>query len=123
MDGRAMATFLQRYRNPVVTTVILCIIAAGLFVLIVPNFVMCGGPRVRKLSQRNACINNLRQIDGAKEQWALEHKKQPGDLIVPAEIVQYIKGGAPQCPAGGTYRYRKIDDTPLCSIKDHTIEQ
>jgi hypothetical protein len=118
-----MTSFLQRYRNPVVTTVILSIIAVGGFLLIVPNFVACGGPRVRKISQRNACINNLRQIDGAKEQWALEHKKQSGDLIVPAEIDQYIKGGGPTCPAGGTYRYRKIDDTPTCSIKEHSIEQ
>jgi len=33
----------------------------------IPNFV-----RARKTSQTNACINNLRQIDGAKQQWALD---------------------------------------------------
>ena len=40
----------------------------------IPNFV-----RARQTSQTNACINNLRQIDGAKQQWALENGKQQGD--------------------------------------------
>src|SRR5215831_18946939 len=41
----------------------------------IPNFV-----RARQTSQTNACINNLRQIDGAKQQWALENGKQATDL-------------------------------------------
>src|SRR5438477_12065760 len=40
----------------------------------IPNFV-----RARTTSQRNACINNLRQIDGAKQQWALENHKTSTD--------------------------------------------
>ena len=40
----------------------------------IPNFV-----RARQTSQTNACINNLRQIDGAKQQWALENGKQAAD--------------------------------------------
>ena len=39
----------------------------------IPNFV-----KARTTAQKNACINNLRQIDGAKEQWALETKQAPG---------------------------------------------
>ena len=35
----------------------------------IPNFV-----RARTKSQQNACINNLRQISGAVQQWALENK-------------------------------------------------
>ena len=38
----------------------------------IPNFV-----RARTQSQKNACINNLRQIDGAVQQWALEKKARP----------------------------------------------
>jgi hypothetical protein len=74
------------------------------------------------MAQRHACINNLRQIDGAKEQWACEHKKEAGDLIVPAEVDQYIAHGHPNCPTGATYRYGKLGDAPLCSVKGHTIE-
>ena len=36
----------------------------------IPNFV-----KARQTAQKNACINNLRQIDGAKKQWALDNKK------------------------------------------------
>ncbi len=37
----------------------------------------------------NACINNLRQIDGAKQQWALENRKTVGSLPTAAELAQY----------------------------------
>src|SRR5438270_14073890 len=40
----------------------------------IPNFV-----KARTTSQQNACINNLRQYDGAVQQWALENKKQSSD--------------------------------------------
>ena len=40
----------------------------------IPSFV-----KARNTSQQNACINNLRQIDGAKEQWAMAAKKSDGD--------------------------------------------
>ena len=76
----------------------------------IPNFV-----KARATSQANACINNLRQIDGAKEQWALEAKKNTGDAIVSASINSYIKGGAPTEPAGGTYTYAAIGTNPSCS--------
>src|SRR5688500_1271092 len=68
----------------------------------IPNFV-----KARTTAQKNACINNLRQIDGAKEQWALEEKKAAGATVGAAEqtlINKYIKGEAtPKCPAGGSY--------------------
>src|SRR5260221_13428106 len=82
----------------------------------IPNFV-----RARTTAQKNACINNLRQIDGAKEQWALEKKKSAGSASVDTEINDYIKGGAPKCPAGGTYTYNPVDTSPACSIDGHSI--
>ena len=82
----------------------------------IPNFV-----KARGTAQTNACINNLRQIDGAKEQWALEKKKSSGSSSVDTEIEAYIKGGAPKCPAGGTYTYGAVDTSPSCSITGHSI--
>jgi hypothetical protein len=70
---------------------------------------------------RNACVNNLRQIDGAKEQWALEKKIAAGELCMPNEVDAYIKGGRPTCPMGGTYIYGKVDDPPRCSIQGHSL--
>jgi prepilin-type N-terminal cleavage/methylation domain-containing protein len=63
----------------------------------IPNFV-----KARTTAQKNACINNLRQIDGAKEQWALENRKGAADAVTSADVIPYIKGGATlKCPAGG----------------------
>src|ERR1041385_6360730 len=65
----------------------------------IPNFV-----KARGTAQRNACIHNLRQIDGAKEQWALENKKKQNDACTSNDIDSYIKGGTPTvCPGGGNY--------------------
>src|SRR5688500_11084127 len=82
----------------------------------IPNFI-----KARKTAQKNACIENLRQIDGAKEQWALENKKSSGSAIVEAEVNVYIKAGAPTCPGGGTYTYGAIDTNPACSTAGHTL--
>jgi prepilin-type N-terminal cleavage/methylation domain-containing protein len=62
----------------------------------IPNFV-----RARTQSQKNACINNLRQIDGAVQQWALENKKAAGASAITADVIPYLKSQV-VCPAGGT---------------------
>src|SRR5438445_10853772 len=77
----------------------------------IPNFV-----KARGTAQKNACINNLRQIDGAKEQWALENKKSSGATTDNTAVNTYIKGGAPSCPGGGTYTYANVDSSPTCSL-------
>jgi prepilin-type N-terminal cleavage/methylation domain-containing protein len=78
----------------------------------IPNFV-----KARGTAQKNACINNLRQIDGAKEQWALENKKSAGSAISDTTVIDaYIKGGAPACPGGGSYTYGNVDANPTCSL-------
>ncbi len=83
----------------------------------IPNFV-----KARGTAQKNACINNLRQIDGAKEQWALENKKSAGTTTVDADVNAYIKGNAtPKCPGGGIYAYANVDSSPTCTIPLHTL--
>jgi prepilin-type N-terminal cleavage/methylation domain-containing protein len=80
----------------------------------IPNFV-----KARKRAQCNACINNLRQIDGAKEQWALENKKSETSTTVGSEeaINNYMKK-TPVCPASGTYVIGAISTDPTCTITD-----
>src|SRR5438445_13329061 len=55
----------------------------------------------RTTSQQNACINNLRQIDGAIQQWALENKKDSSATVAYTDISGYLKN-AVTCPSGGT---------------------
>ncbi|HEX3890462.1 MAG TPA: hypothetical protein VHX90_06380, partial [Verrucomicrobiae bacterium] len=80
-------------------------------------------------SQRNACINNLRQIDAAKNQWALENGKTNGTAVTEDDIKPYIKLGAnessangfPTCPSGGTYTIGKVGEKPTCSTAGHFL--
>jgi prepilin-type N-terminal cleavage/methylation domain-containing protein len=86
----------------------------------IPNFV-----RARNTSQTNACINNLRQMDSAVQQWALESGQSDTGTTSgnEAAINDYIKGGAlPVCPAGGTVAYgTTVVDPPTCSVAGHAL--
>ena len=82
----------------------------------IPNFV-----KARATSQANACINNMRQIDGAAQQWALERGQRTGTNInFPTDLTPYIKlnsaSSIPPCPAGGSYTDAKVGDSPTCSL-------
>jgi prepilin-type N-terminal cleavage/methylation domain-containing protein len=82
----------------------------------IPNFV-----KARATSQANACINNLRQIDAAANQFALEQHKSTGSTInFPGDLTPYIKLNAnsslPPCPANGTYSDASVGSTPACSL-------
>src|SRR2546421_3867176 len=61
----------------------------------IPNFV-----RARTQSQMNACINNLRQVDGAVQQWALENKQAASATVAFTDIQSYLKSSV-TCPSAG----------------------
>jgi chromosome segregation ATPase len=73
-------------------------------------------------AQRNTCINNLRQIDAAKQQWALENSKTDEAVPVTLELLPYLKGNVfPVCPGGGTYTINAVGVPPTCSIPGHVL--
>jgi hypothetical protein len=73
-------------------------------------------------AQRNTCINNLRQIDAAKNQWALENNKTAADLPTLNDITPYLKDGIfPACPAGGLYSINAVGEVPTCSVPGHVL--
>jgi prepilin-type N-terminal cleavage/methylation domain-containing protein len=76
----------------------------------IPSFV-----KARQTSQQNACINNLRQIDSGKEQWALAASIAEGTASINADVDEYMKK-TPVCPAGGDYTYGNIGVDPVCSL-------
>lgn len=76
----------------------------------IPSFV-----RARQTSQTNACLNNLRQIDGAKDQWAIEvgvatGTPTMGDLVGTANFIKKT----PVCPVNGAYTIGALGADPTC---------
>jgi len=69
-------------------------------------------------SASSVCIGHLREIDAAKQQWALENKKTANDVPTWDDIIPYLGRGAqiPRCPQGGTYKIGRVGDPPTCSI-------
>jgi hypothetical protein len=79
-------------------------------------------PQTPEQQQINVCINNLRLIDGAKQQWALEQQKPAGALLTAADLAPYLKTNTlPTCPAGGVYTLNPVGFSPLCNIPGHTL--
>lgn len=71
----------------------------------------------------NTCINNLRQIQGAKQQWALENNKAADAVPTPPEIVGYLPNQQiPQCPGGGRYTLNAVGVAPTCSLPGHVLQ-
>jgi prepilin-type N-terminal cleavage/methylation domain-containing protein len=92
----------------------------------IPNFV-----RARQTSQKNACINNLRQLDGAIQQYALENNVAAGGTVTLDNVAPYLgRGdvtagtqldGIVYCPAAGTdkvfansYAVTTTSEPPTC---------
>ena len=91
----------------------------------IPNFV-----RARTTSQQNACISNLRIIDAAKGQWALEQHKQNSDVPAGTDIQPYMGRGSagelPVCPNDSSqtfatsYTPGSVGIKPVCNIMPTT---
>jgi prepilin-type N-terminal cleavage/methylation domain-containing protein len=93
-------------------------------VMIIGILLAIAVPSMFNASERaraNACRANLRQIQSAKEQWALVNR-HPG-TVTPGwgHLVPQFLQRVPECPSGGTYTIHNIRTRPTCSIGgDHT---
>jgi competence protein ComGC len=81
----------------------------------VPNFV-----KARNMAQQNACIANLRQLQGAVEMWALENKKTEDSGVTMQNLNPYLKQSL-TCPSGGTYQLSTVGEKPTCTVPGHVL--
>ena len=87
----------------------------------IPNLV-----HARTSSQQNACINNLRQVDGAKQNWALDNKVAPTAVPQDTDIQGYlgrgVNGSLPFCPVDPalgfdtSYSVNNLSQAPTCKL-------
>ena len=95
---------LRKAGFTLVEIMIVVAIIGLLAAIAIPNFI-----KARATSQANACVNNLRQIDGGEQQWALENHQvstaapTPIANLVSGGYVRTPGGGKPSCPANGGY--------------------
>ena len=101
-----------------VEIMIVVAIIALLSVISLPSFQHC-----RRDVRRDMCINNLRLIDHAKNQWATTHNKKTGETVDEADILPYVHTEKRLvCPCGGTYTFGPIGASPTCSYGgDHVL--
>jgi hypothetical protein len=113
-DGLALAGLIMGYITLALAVVIIPMLAA----IAIPNFIAA-----RDTARKNVCITHLRQIEMAKQQWALENHKSGSDVPTPEDLDRYINGGfnSLHCPADGIYSINSINEAPTCSISNHVI--
>jgi prepilin-type N-terminal cleavage/methylation domain-containing protein len=81
----------------------------------IPSYV-----HARTNSQKSLCLNNLRQIDDCKQQWALENNKVNGDQPQNSDLAPFMKcRHFPTCPNSGVYTIGNIGTDPTCNVSTH----
>lgn len=115
-SGLGLAGLIVGYINIASSLIMIPLFMA----IAIPNFV-----KARSQAQTNACVNNLRQLDGARDQWAIEMKKREGEPVNASDLDPYLKNGTAglKCPAGGSYTFSPLGEVPTCSVEEHALPE
>ena len=84
----AKSSFQKQGGFTLVEIMIVVAIIALLAAIAVPGFL-----RARKRSQASRILNDLRLIDAATDQYAIENSKSSGNQVLVADWTKYLKSG------------------------------
>lgn len=98
------------WKEWVIVGVVMLVLAA----IAIPNFV-----RARVTRCNDAVENNLRLVDAAKTQWALENRKLPTDAVSLSDLTGYFGNkGIPQPLYGETYSVSTVSALAEAVLSD-----
>ncbi len=84
----------------------------------IPNF-----RKSRETAQYNVCFENLKQLEAAKNVFAMQSNKKNGDAVLESDLIgtpSYLRR-MPECPAGGLYDLTSIGTNTTCTITGHSL--
>lgn len=110
----------QEYYSAFTLVEVMIVVAIiGLLAAIaIPNFV-----RAREQAQLNSIANNLRLLEGAKEQWALENKKATVDEVTIDNLLPYLKGNKIVPVVGEVYSVGTVSDPVMATFSGKLVDK
>ena len=81
----------------------------------IPNLI-----KARTNAQIRACQSNMRTIEFAIQEWAIDKRKANDSEVSLEELEGYFKDGIPECPSGGEYELFTVEEKPTCNVTGHT---
>jgi prepilin-type N-terminal cleavage/methylation domain-containing protein len=105
---------IQKKGFTLIEIMIVMAVIGLLSAMAVPDF-----QQARATTQQNACLNNIKKIDIAKDQYALDNNISTGMTPSDSALDPYMKGGiqiAKKCPSEGDIFINAIGSDPTCTI-------
>lgn len=95
-----------------VEIMVVVLIIGIILAIAIPNFI-----KASESSRTKVCVSNLKKIQAAKQQWAMDNKRAVTSTPTTTDLYgagRYIET-APTCPAGGVYTIGAVNTVPRCS--------
>ena len=114
-----ISRFQGRKRGFTLIEILIVVAILGILIsMAFPNYV-----KSRTNAQKQVCIENLAQIESAKQIWGVENGKTNGDAPADADLFgtdRYMKM-KPRCPGGGTYDLTAVGANATCTVSGHRL--